>query len=190
MDAFSYLSVLISIVVGLALAHLLAGFGAMVRARARIALYWPLAAQMALMFLIQVQMWWAFFSLRGVGRWNFPEFLIVLLQAVFVYLATTFLVPDLRDGDGGQVDLRQCYYREARWYFGALLFAVLDSLVNNLLFRGGFRSLIDPAGHAAFIALAVAGIATRRAWVHKIIAVVALLVFASYIALLFIPLPD
>jgi len=52
MDAFSYLSVLLSIVLGLALASLLSGFAAMVRARARIVFYWPLTAQMILIFLV------------------------------------------------------------------------------------------------------------------------------------------
>lgn len=187
MDAFSYLTILISIVVGLALAHLLAGFAALVRARTRIAIYWPLFAQMALLFLVQVQMWWAFFSLRGIGHWNFPEFLIVLMQAVFVYLATAFLVPELREG--GRIDLRQCYYREARWYFGALFLAVLDSFGNNLLFRGGFQNRTDLAGHAAFMLVCITAVTTRNERVHKLIAVLALLIFASYIMLLFIPLP-
>ncbi|HEX3430885.1 MAG TPA: hypothetical protein VHT03_08360 [Rhizomicrobium sp.] len=188
MDAFSYLSVLISIVVGLALAHLLGGFAAMVRARARIAVFWPLAAQMALMFLIQVQLWWALFSLREITHWSFPAFLVVLLQAVLVYLATAFLVPDIRDGE--RIDLKECYFREARWFFGALLLAVLDSLVKNLVLTGRFQNAADLVGHAAFISLCIAGIATARERVHKFVAVVALLVFAAYIAVLFIPLPD
>jgi hypothetical protein len=186
-DAFSYLSVLISLVLGLALASLLTGFAAMVRARARLRVYWPLTAQMILMFLVQVQMWWAFFSLRELAHWSFPEFLVVLMQAVLVYLATAFLVPDMR-GDG-QVDLKECYFREARWYFAALLLAVLDSLAKNLLLWGKFQNAIDLVGHAAFIGISVAGIATLHEHVHKVIAVLALLVFASYIALLFLPLP-
>lgn len=188
MDAFSYLSVLISLVLGLALASLLTGFAAMVRARARIRVYWPLAAQMALLFLVQVQLWWALFSLRSVAHWSFPEFLVVLLEAVLVYLATAFLVPDV--GDSKRVDLRDSYFREARWYFAALLLAVLDSLAKNLLLWGKLQNARDLAGHAAFIALCVAGMATLHERVHKVIAVFVLVVFASYIALLFVALPS
>lgn len=187
MDAFSYLSVLISIVLGLALASILSGFAAMVRARARLAIYWPLAAQMALLFLVQVQMWWACFALREVRAWSFPEFLVVLMQAVLVYLATAILVPDMRNG--GHIDLKECYYREARWYFAALLLALLDSLAKNILFTGRFQNGVDLAGHVAFISLCIAGIATRRELAHKTIAVAALLLFAAYIVLLFLPLP-
>jgi hypothetical protein len=186
-DAFSYLSVLISLVLGLALASLLTGFAAMVRARVRLRVYWPLAAQMVLMFLIQVQMWWALFSLREIPHWSFPGFLVVLLQAVLVYLATAFLVPDVRDGE--RIDLRECYFREARWYFVALLLAVLDSIAKNLLLWGKFQNTDDLAGHAAFVTLCLAGIATLREGVHKVIAVLALVVFSAYIAFLFIRLP-
>ncbi len=98
MDAFSYLSVLNSIVLGLGGPSLLAGVAAMVRARDRIKMYWPLPAQMALLFLIQVQLWWALFALRERGTWNFLAFLVVLMQPVLVYLATAFLVPDIPDG--------------------------------------------------------------------------------------------
>jgi hypothetical protein len=188
MDPFSYLSVLISIVVGLALAGLLTGFAAMMRARARVVVYWPLAAQMVLIFLVQVQLWWALFSLREVHAWNFPEFLVVLTQAVLVYLATAFLVPDMQGSE--RIDLRECYYREARWYFGALMLAVLDSLAKNLILTGRFQNTADLAGHAAFIGLCIAGIVTSRETVHKTIAVLSLLVFAAYITLLFVPLPD
>ena len=188
MDAFSYLSVLLSIVLGLALASLLSGFAAMVRARARLVFYWPLTAQMILIFLVQVQLWWAFFSLREVSHWNFPEFLVVLMQAVLVYLATAFLVPGIPYGE--RIDLRECYFREARWYFAAILLAVLDSLVKNLVLTGRFQNPTDLAGHAAFVGICVAGMTTRREAVHKTIAVLALLVFTSYIALLFVSLPD
>src|SRR5215469_13589992 len=119
MDAFSYLSVLISIVLGLGLTSLLTGFATMMRARGRIVFYWPLAAQMALLFLVQVELWWSLFALRSVRHWSFPGFLVVLMQPVFAYLATALLAPDVKDGE--MLDLRRAYFREARWYFAALL---------------------------------------------------------------------
>ena len=111
MDAFSYLSVLNSIVLGLGVASLLAGFAAMVRARDRLVRYWPLPAQMGLVFLIHVQLWWALFALRERTHWSFPGFLVVLMQPVLAYLAAAFLVPDIPEGK--TLDLKQAYFREA-----------------------------------------------------------------------------
>jgi hypothetical protein len=76
-----------------------------------------------------------------------------------------------------------------RWYFGALFLAVLDSFGNNLLFRGGFQNRIDLAGHVAFMLVCISAMAAQSERVHKLIAVLAILIFASYIALLFVPLP-
>ena len=138
-------------------------------------MYWPLSAQMILIFLVQVQLWWALFSLREIAHWSFPDFLVVLMQAVLVYLATAFLVPNVPES--GRVDLRDCYFREARWYFAALLLVVLDSLAKNLALWGKFQNDFDLAGHAGFVAISVAGIVTLRERVHKVLAVAALVFF-------------
>lgn len=187
MDAFSYLSVLISIVLGLGLTSLLTGFAAMVRARTRLVFYWPLLAQMGLLLLVHVQVWWALFSLRNVAHWNFPSFLVVLMQLALLYLAAAFLVPDVRDEE--PLDLRQAYFREARWYFAALLLGVVDSLAKSVVLTGKFQNATDLGGHAAFICLCIAGFVSRSDLVHKTIAPISLLVYAGYIALLFTSLP-
>ena len=51
MTAFDYLSVLLSIVLGLAITQLLSGFAGLVRARDRMVMYWPLPVQMTFVFL-------------------------------------------------------------------------------------------------------------------------------------------
>jgi hypothetical protein len=150
-------------------------------------MYWPLPAQMALLFLIQVQLWWALFALRERTQWSFPGFLVVLMQPVLAYLAAAFLVPDVRDGE--RLDLKQAYFREARWSFAALLLAVLDSLAKSLLLSGALPNNKDLIGHLVFICLLVVGIVSRRDVVHRLIAPVSLGVFVVYIATLFVTLP-
>ncbi|MGN6147102.1 MAG: hypothetical protein ACTHPD_01035, partial [Rhizomicrobium sp.] len=86
MTAFDYLSVLLSIVLGLSITQLLGGFAGMVRYRARTVFYWPLPLQMLALFLINVQSWWAMFGMRHLRDWTFFGFFIVLLQVTFTYL--------------------------------------------------------------------------------------------------------
>ena len=69
MDPFSYLSVLISIVIGLGLSHLLAGAARLVRHRAAVHPYAPVLLLLAMLFLLHVQQWWTVFDLRRVTRW-------------------------------------------------------------------------------------------------------------------------
>ena len=51
MDEFSYLSVLLSVILGLAVTQILKGFRGLLLSRARIRLYWPVIAWAALLLL-------------------------------------------------------------------------------------------------------------------------------------------
>ncbi len=187
MDAFSYLSVLISIVLGLGLTNLLTGFAGIVRARSRISMFWPLPVQMVLFFLVHVQLWWALFQLQDVRHWSFQAFLVVLMQPVVLYLGTALLVPDI--APEGRVDLRAIYYREASWFYAAILASVFVSLAKNLVLTGRLQNPADLTGHAAFALLAIAGMTFRNDTAQKIIAPMGLAIYTAYIAVLFVSLP-
>ena len=81
MAPFDYLSVLISIVLGLSITQVLGGFASMARARERLTFYWPHIVQMLGLFLINVQVWWALFSLRFLHHWTFAGFFVRLRAA-------------------------------------------------------------------------------------------------------------
>jgi hypothetical protein len=187
MDAFSYLSVLLSIVLGLAVTQLLSGFAALVHARRRVAMYWPVPVQMAATLLITVQVWWAMFGMHNVHRWTFTGFIILFAQSIVVYLMAAFITPEL-DGEA-RVDLREIYFREARWFFGSILAALAISLIKNRVLIGSFQNGLDLAGHIVFAAIALAGLISRSDVVHKVIAPISLLAYAFYIGLLFVALP-
>ena len=187
MDAFSYLSVLLSIVLGLAVTQLLSGFAGLVHARRRIAMYWPVLLQMVAVLLITIQVWWSTFGLHNVRQWTFAKFLVVLAQSIAVYLMAAFITPEL-DGDG-RINLRDAYFREARWFFGSILAALAISLLKNFMLSGSLQSGFDLAGHIVFAAVALTGAVSRRDAVHKAIAPLSLLVLGLYIALLFLTLP-
>ena len=59
MDQFSYLSVLLSIIVGLAITQILKGYRGIMLSRARVQMYWPTLLWSASLLLINVQSWWA-----------------------------------------------------------------------------------------------------------------------------------
>lgn len=188
MDAYSYLSVLLSIVLGLAITQLLGGFAAMVRARARTTMYWPMPVQMAATFLISVQTWWALFALHAREQWTFASFLVVLMQPVMLYLMAAFITPDL-SGDA-RVDLREAYFRESRWFFGAGVAAVAVSLIKTLMLTGRLPNHADLVGHAVFAVGGLVGLISSDDLVHKALAPLMLLVYSAYIALLFFSLPQ
>ena len=66
MDAFSYLSVLISLILGLAITQVLKGFRGIMQSRARLIGYWPTVLWAVLIMVIAVQSWWSMFGMRSM----------------------------------------------------------------------------------------------------------------------------
>jgi len=79
-DEFGYLSVLLSIILGLAITQILQGLRGILRARALVRMYWPTAAWSGLLLVIDVQISWAMFGLREIVSWTFPGISVVLAQ--------------------------------------------------------------------------------------------------------------
>ena len=184
MDDFNYLSVLVSIVLGLGITNLLTGLATLVRGRARIRLYWPMPVWIVTLFLIHVQTWWSMFGMRRIEGWNFGAFLVVLMQPVLLFVMTALIVPKFSEGEG-VLDVRADYFRESRWFFAVLFLALTDSLSKDLVLHGGLPEAPNLAAHLAFMAVALIGMASKNDRVHKVLAPAALAFIVGYIALLF-----
>jgi hypothetical protein len=115
MDAFGYVSVIISVVIGLGLSHLLTGVVELFKARRRVRFYWVHLIWVALTFVGHIFLWWTMWNLRLVHAWNFFSFLLLLLGPVLLYVAAAFLVPDM--DAGASIDLREYFYENHAAYF-------------------------------------------------------------------------
>jgi hypothetical protein len=185
MDAFSHLSVLLSIIVGLAIAQLLQGLGQLMQGRQRVRWYWPAAVWMATLLLIYVQSWWAMFGLRNVQVWTFGAFAVVLLQTVLEYLLAALLTPT--SFGSSEVDLRSHFFEQQRPFFAVLVLVLVVSLAKEFVL-GGVPAGANLGFHLAWMAIAVAAMATRRDWFQALAAVASLVGVVGYIALLFVRL--
>jgi hypothetical protein len=181
MDAFSYLSVLLSIILGLAITQVLQGLGQLLQGRERVQWHWPSGLWMASLLLIYVQSWWAMFGLRNVQAWTFGAFAVVLLQTVLEYLLAALLMPQ----PAPAVDLRAHYFAQRRPFFVTLVAVLMVSLWKEMVLQGTFPRPLNAGFHFGWMGLSLAAIATRREWVHRIIAVVAFAGIVAYIVLLF-----
>lgn len=186
-EAFQYLTVLVSIVLGLGLTQLLTAVGRLVQARARVRLYWPTLLWVALLFLIHVQSWWAMFDLRDHAAWTFLEFLVVLLTPTTLFLMTALILPDVAEsvGDGQTLDLRAHYYAQARWFFGAAAAVIVSSLLRPVVLDGEFPLDLDRGLQLVFLACALAAAWSPRPRLHEALAAFGAVWYGAYVALLF-----
>lgn len=183
MDEFSYLSVLLSIILGLAVAEILGGYRRLLQARGRVVLYWPSLLWSFVLLIIYAQTWWAMFGLRSHHHWTFAGFAIVLLHMILLYMLAGLALPDIAPGEA--IDLRANYFSQRAWFCGIALGTIAVSLAKDLILGSALPDTMNLAFHMIFAGFAIAGLLTKREWFHKAFAVAMAALFALYIVLLF-----
>jgi hypothetical protein len=181
MDLFEYVGVLVSIVVGLALAHILTGVTRTLQAHGQVRLYWVHSLWTLNIMVYLVFFWWFMYHWSQVESWNFFLFVFLLLYAVALYLISALLFPgEIPPG----FDFKKHYFRTNRWVFGFLTAAyVLD------VFETTSKAVLDikeipmlwyPVVIPCAIGSAVATL-TRNERFHKIFAPVWLVLLLVFI---------
>jgi hypothetical protein len=174
MGPFEYVMTLVSIVVGLALTHILSALGSAVhRLRhgppIRLDAVYLLWVGFVLAWLLSF--WWWEFKFHDLDiKWTFGLYLFVILYAVVLFLMAVILVP--RDMDGVH-DSYAYFMAGRRWFFGALLLADAVDFADSLL--KGIAWALRPdyvVQLVLYIAAAALGVASGRRSVQLGIAVV------------------
>ena len=183
MDAFSYLSVLLSIIIGLAIAEVLQGYRGLLLARGKVRRdATPLIWSVLLLFAA-VQAWWASFGLRDHEDWSFLTFTVILIQVGLLYMAAAVILPG--PGEDDRIDLAGHFERQRTAFFGFLLAMLAVSIVKDLLLDGELPDPMNLMFHGVLGGLAVVGMVVSPRRVQLGIALIAAIGFAAYIAILF-----
>ena len=182
-DAFSYLSVLLSIILGLAITQVLQGYRALLLSSASVRLYAPTILWSGLLLVFSAQLWWASFGLADQRDWTFAKFAIILLQTILLYMMSAIVLPDVRRGEA--IDLKAHYYREVAPFFVTSLLMLAVSVTKDWMLQHQLPEATNLAFHAVFAGVSIAALAIRRPRVHEAIAIAMVAFVIAYIAILF-----
>ncbi|HEX8392914.1 MAG TPA: hypothetical protein VF665_11200 [Longimicrobium sp.] len=176
-----YLSVLVSIVVGLGISHLLSGAGKLVVARRRVRMYAPTLVGIVLVFLAHVQFWWGNLGYGSEVENNYFAFLLFLMNPVLLYLLAVLVLPDF--DTPGELSLRD-HYRENRvWFYGLITALPALSALRNILVQGSPAMTPERPFELAFLLLGLSAIAfTGERW-HRVLPFLFLALFIIMMAL-------
>ena len=179
MDAFGYVSVIISVVIGLGLSHLLTGIADLVKNRRRVRFYWVHLVWVALTFVGHIFLWWTMWNLRLIREWNFFSFLLILLAPVLLYVAAAFLTPKVESDVS--IDLREYFYENHSAFFTVnAAFTALMSVENWLLSGRMSPRPVTIVFAVWFALLCVSAIVKNRRY-HAIIALLFGLLFLLFV---------
>lgn len=185
MSSFEYVMVLVSIVVALAIAHLLTALGECVRRfrgkgePIKLDAVFLLWVGYVLIWLISFW-WWEFEFQEVVTEWSFGLYLFVIGYAISLFILAEILAPNRMQG----VTDTYADFRDGRkWFFGTLLFVQAIDIFDSFLksYEWGIRpaslSII-----AVTAALAITGFISERRSVQLGVAIIA---FASQLFYVF-----
>lgn len=183
MDEYSYLSVLIAIILGLAITQILQGFRGLLHFRENVTFYWPSLVWAFLILTIAIQSWWASFGLRHYAGWTFLGFSVVLLENACIYLVAALVLPDF--AEERRVDLKRSYFKQVPWFYGLFIAALVFSLLKDVVLSGSLPQGLNLGFQLFFIAGSALLILIRNETFHKVYAVLSAALFLAYISELF-----
>jgi hypothetical protein len=183
MDAFGYLSVLLSIIIGLGITQLLTATGRLIRHRDRVRIHWLPVLWATVLLLIYIQVWWSMYGLRLRRDWTFLAFCIVLLQTATLYVMAAVVIPEQVDEVG--VDLEAYFERHHRWFYSFFLATLAISVLKDVILGGHLPDQTNLIFHAILALGCVTGLFAQGRRLQQLLGIGFAVVIVAYIGALF-----
>jgi len=159
MGEFEFISVLISLIIGLGITNLLSGAGRAFYRRRKSPIDEIHMVLTVATLLILVLNWWVTFSWRGETNWTFEKFLVLIVWMVSLFMLTIFLYPpDLSESE----EHRDIWLHNRVGYYGAFIGMCLFDILQTAMRGGLFHPIwyLPYVGHYAI--LGAIGMGLRR----------------------------
>jgi hypothetical protein len=185
MSQFDFLSVLVAIIIALGVSHILTSAAQLIRRRHQVKMHLTTLVWMGVLLLLLVQVWWAAYYRREVGRWTIFSFLLYLLIPILLSVLGYLLVSPNELELHAEFDLEKEYYDNRRWFFGILGTVVIVSLGEDAIRSKSLTLDLNAGMRLAFLVLCGAGFAIPVKRVQSIIALSFLVVLLCYLGFVF-----
>lgn len=182
MTSFEYVSVLLSIVIAIALAHLLTAIARMFE-HGVVNFSFPLAQWIGFCLFLCVDHWFQVWRLSGQSNWTLAFVLQLLLQASLIYLACYLVVPS--STTERSLDMTRFFNTSRKKFMGVILVLAVTNEILNLSLPG-FGSLHVGLLVLLWIVLLSVGVLSSSSKVQHLLAVINVLITVHY-SVTFIP---
>ncbi len=177
---FDYFGVLVSVILGLALTHILRGLAKLLQLRGQCQPYVPHVLWSFNAILYVLGAWWGMFWWRNLADWTFDWFLFISFYAIVQFVWSYMLYP-AESAEG--TDFQAFFFRNRPWFFGLLIIATLMDVPEVLVkAKLGLRPMPPqyPLVISTLVVIALGGLLTRNQRVHAALPVVWFMVFYGY----------
>ena len=181
MSAFEFVAVLFSVIVGLAISHLLSAASELIEIHNRVKTYWVNTVWLITVFIWDIFSWWGMWELNNLDYWNYPSFFLVVVNLSGIYFMTTLVLPQPTESD--KIDLKNHYFSVHRIFFAITSYNFASIiLINHFLF---FKPIFSPFTIMPFLLtiLSFYGAITKSTRYHGFLSVFTLLSLIIFMSL-------
>ena len=130
MTFFEYMMVMVSLIMALALSHIMRASAEFLSSPKR---YWVQSSWAAIIVLLILQSWWAYWDLRDISDWSFLKYLSVFFYPLFFSFIASILIPLNRTVGH---DWRASFFNKRIWFFWAMLASSFIAILHTWLVMG------------------------------------------------------
>jgi len=188
MSQFEFLSVFVSIIIALGISNILSSAMRLIRRRGRVRMHKATLIWMAVLFLLQVLVWWVAFQRRESTNWTFYRFLLYLMMPILVSVPGYLLVPEMEMELVPDFDLEREFNHNRRWFFVILAAMGAVSLAEYAVSSAPSKLGFGSAFPFVVIGLSIGGFSLRAKWAQLLIALTFLATLLCYIGFVFLRL--
>ena len=168
---------------GFGITHIAAGATKLIQHRDQVRFYWPHALWTVNILMYILMIWWGMFWWSRLEDWSAFGYMFIAVYAVVLFLNASMLYPWNMEKN---IDVREFFFRNRLWFFGAHLLAWLIDIPETLAKdAAGLREV--PADYGIFVAIllsiAATGLFSGNRYVHRALPVIWFFVVGYYVFL-------
>ena len=188
---FEYLTVLISVVIGLSVTSFLTNVVRIIHLRGDVTISWVQLLWSATILIWTIAFWWFTFVLADQQQWTYPLFIFLLAYSTLLFFLMALLFPE---GVPADHNYRTQFMRNRVWFFGALLLFLCVDVIDYLVKLDKDVSIVGHLPYAAFIGplivLSLFALRTDNLVFHRVFAVYSVLAVLVMSVITLVPLAN
>jgi hypothetical protein len=178
---FDYFGVLISVIMGLALTHVLRGLAKLIQMRAEVSVYWVHIVWTINIVVFVLGVWFGMFWWKGLESWTAEWFFFLAAYAIVIFMWASMLYPP-EFPDNLKCD--EYFFGNRRWFFGFALAAILMDIPETLEKQVAHLRAVPPqyvVFAPALVIISLVGLFSRNRLVHAVLCIAWLVGTLSYV---------
>jgi len=127
---FEYISILVSIIIGLGITQILSAFSDLLYNYKKVKFYWPHSVWIIFILFLQIQDWFVFYQLETIKVWTLPLLIFIISYPVTLFICSKMLLPtnDLEE----KFDMKKFYFSQFQVIFLFISISIVLSIIFNI----------------------------------------------------------